>query len=75
MMRRASSLAGPWEDKRQLKHSDRDAFEPNQGGFVEGPDGRWGEAVFLLTLEEDSEYGVPPFVWLGLSFSGFHPKK
>ena len=41
MMRRASSLAGPWEDKRQLKHSDRDAFEPNQGGFVEGPDGRW----------------------------------
>jgi len=36
MMQRAKSMAGPWEERRQLKHADRDALEPNQGGFIEG---------------------------------------
>jgi beta-xylosidase len=41
MMQRARSMAGPWEEKQQLKHADRDAMEPNQGGFVDAPDGAW----------------------------------
>lgn len=41
MMQRAKSITGPYEEKRQLKHADREAMEPNQGGFVEGPDGKW----------------------------------
>lgn len=41
MMRRASSIRGPWSEKRQLMHADRAAAEPNQGGIVEGPDGNW----------------------------------
>jgi len=41
MMERAKSIAGPYMEKKQLKHADREAMEPNQGGFVEGPDGRW----------------------------------
>ena len=41
MMRRAPSLRGPWSDKRQLMRGDRPAMEPNQGGIVQGPDGKW----------------------------------
>ncbi len=41
MMERAKSIAGPYAEKKQLKHADREAMEPNQGGFVEGPDGKW----------------------------------
>ena len=41
MMQRATNITGPWEEKQQLKHADREALEPNQGGFVEGPDGGW----------------------------------
>jgi beta-xylosidase len=41
MMQRAKNIFGPYEEKRQLKQADRDAYEPNQGGFVEGPDGKW----------------------------------
>jgi beta-xylosidase len=41
MMERAKNVYGPYEEKQQLKHGDRDAYEPNQGGFVEGPDGEW----------------------------------
>lgn len=41
MMERAKSIAGPYTEKKQLKHGDREAMEPNQGGLVEGPDGKW----------------------------------
>jgi len=41
MMRRATSIRGPWSDKRQLMHGDRSAMEPNQGGIVQGPDKNW----------------------------------
>jgi len=41
IMQRAKSLAGPWEEKQQLKHADREAMEPNQGGLVDSPDGAW----------------------------------
>ncbi|MDV6330122.1 glycoside hydrolase 43 family protein [Asticcacaulis sp. 201] len=41
MMRRARSLAGPWEE-RQLGHVDKNIDrEPNQGGFIQSPDGNW----------------------------------
>ncbi|MES1167001.1 MAG: glycoside hydrolase 43 family protein, partial [Pseudomonadota bacterium] len=41
MMERAKAITGPYVEVKQLKHADRDAMEPNQGGFVDGPDGRW----------------------------------
>jgi beta-xylosidase len=31
----------PGAEKQQLKHADRAAQQPNQGGLVAGPDGRW----------------------------------
>ena len=40
MMERAKSLDGPWE-VRQLNHVSREDKEPNQGGLLELPDGRW----------------------------------
>lgn len=41
MMQRARSIDGPWEGPRQLKHADRDALEPNQGGLVQTEAGEW----------------------------------
>ena len=41
MMQRAKNITGPYEEKKQLKHADLEAMEPNQGGFVDGPDGKW----------------------------------
>jgi beta-xylosidase len=40
MMERANSLDGPWE-VRQLNHVSSEDKEPNQGGLLELPDGRW----------------------------------
>jgi beta-xylosidase len=41
LMERSSRITGPYSAPRQLMAAERDAMEPNQGGFVEGPDGRW----------------------------------
>lgn len=41
MMQRASSITGPYLEKKQLSHVQREYNEPNQGGLVEGPDGKW----------------------------------
>lgn len=41
MMQRAASITGPYLEKRQLSHVQRQYNEPNQGGLVEGPDGKW----------------------------------
>jgi beta-xylosidase len=41
VMERAKSVFGPYAEERQLKRDDREAMEPNQGGFVDGPDGKW----------------------------------
>ena len=41
MMERAKSLDGPWEI-RQLSHGNAHVDrEPNQGGLIDLPDGRW----------------------------------
>lgn len=41
MMQRAKSIYGPYEGPRQLKHADRAALEPNQGGLVQAENGNW----------------------------------
>ncbi len=41
MMQRAKSMNGPFEGPRQLKHADREALEPNQGGLVQSEAGEW----------------------------------
>lgn len=39
--RRARHPLGPWSDIKQLAHAGRDAYEPNQGGIVQAPSGKW----------------------------------
>ena len=41
MMERAKNIYGPYEGPRQLKHADREAMEPNQGGLVQTESGEW----------------------------------
>ena len=41
MMQRASTITGPYLERKQLSHVQREYNEPNQGGLVEGPDGKW----------------------------------
>ncbi|CAN5398302.1 hypothetical protein BH10PLA1_BH10PLA1_01270 [soil metagenome] len=41
MMQRSKNIAGPYEEKRQLSHAQRDAREPNQGGIVQAENGDW----------------------------------
>lgn len=41
MMQRASFITGPYLERKQLSHVQREYNEPNQGGLVEGPDGKW----------------------------------
>lgn len=41
MMQRAESITGPYTEKRQLCHPQPESNEPNQGGLVQTPDGKW----------------------------------
>jgi beta-xylosidase len=41
MMQRATNIAGPYLEKRQLSHVQREAHEPNQGGIVQTEQGDW----------------------------------
>jgi len=41
MMKRASSINGPWSAPRQLAHGQRELQEPNQGGLVQTEQGAW----------------------------------
>lgn len=41
MAKRAGNITGPYNEERQLSHACREAYEPNQGGIVEGKDGKW----------------------------------
>ncbi|MCF0198940.1 MAG: glycosyl hydrolase 43 family protein [Bacteroidaceae bacterium] len=40
LAKRSRSMQGPWEE-RQLAYASVEANEPNQGGIVQGPNGRW----------------------------------
>ena len=39
--KRAKSMQGPWSDERQLTAPNIESHQPNQGGIVEGPNGKW----------------------------------
>lgn len=41
MMQRAKNVTGPYTEKRQLSHAQREVMEPNQGGLVETQTGDW----------------------------------
>lgn len=41
MAKRARSITGPYTEERQLAYACREAHEPNQGGIIEGKDGKW----------------------------------
>jgi len=41
MMQRAKNIAGPYTEKRQLSHAQREFHEPNQGGIVQTEAGDW----------------------------------
>ncbi|MBR5963826.1 MAG: glycoside hydrolase 43 family protein [Bacteroidaceae bacterium] len=65
MMQRADSPQGPYSEKRQLSHTQREANEPNQGGIVEGPNGQW----YFLTHHGTGDWSgriasLLPVTWL-----------
>jgi len=39
--KRAESMRGPWSDEKQITAPNISSNQPNQGGIVEGPDGKW----------------------------------
>lgn len=41
MAKRAREITGPYMEERQLAYACREAYEPNQGGIIEGMDGEW----------------------------------
>jgi beta-xylosidase len=41
MMQRARNIFGPYSEKKQLTHTNREANEPNQGGIIQTPQGGW----------------------------------
>jgi beta-xylosidase len=41
MMQRSTNIAGPYTEKRQLSHAQREMHEPNQGGLVQAENGGW----------------------------------
>lgn len=41
MMQRARSITGPYSERRQLAHAQREFREPNQGGIVQTEAGDW----------------------------------
>lgn len=41
MMQRATNVAGPYTEKRQLSHAQTSVHEPNQGGIVRTENGGW----------------------------------
>ena len=41
MMQRATNIAGPYTEKRQLSHAQPEAREPNQGGLVQTDQSGW----------------------------------
>ncbi len=63
MAKRDRDMSGTFEEERQLLLPCREANEPNQGGIIEGPDGKWyflthhgsgdwsGRIVSLLPVE------------------------
>lgn len=64
MMQRAKNITGPYTEKRQLSHTQREFHEPNQGGIVQTAAGDW---YFLTHHGSGSWEGRPasllPVTW------------
>ncbi len=65
MAKRAKKMLGPYEEEKQLAHASADAHEPNQGGIVEGRDGKW----YFLTHHGDGDWSgrivsLLPVTWI-----------
>lgn len=39
--KRSKSIIGGWSEEKQLMAYNHESNEPNQGGIIEGPDGKW----------------------------------
>lgn len=39
--KRAKNMSGPWSEEKQLMAYNKEFNEPNQGGIIEGPNGKW----------------------------------
>ena len=66
LAKRSRNIMGPYQEERQLAHPSREAREPNQGGIVEGPDGKW----YFFTHHGTGDWGgriasLLPVTWTG----------
>lgn len=62
--KRAENILGPWSEEKRLTAYNRDVNEPNQGGIVEGPDGKW----YFLTHHGTGDWegraaSLLPVIW------------
>ena len=65
MAKRAKKMTGPYDEEKQLAHASADAHEPNQGGIVQGMDGKW----YFLTHHGDGDWSgrivsLLPVTWI-----------
>lgn len=65
MAKRSRKMTGPYLEERQLALPSREAMEPNQGGIVEGKDGKW----YFLTHHGTGDWGgrivsLLPVTWV-----------
>lgn len=65
MAKRSKKKLGPYDEEKQLAHASADAHEPNQGGIVEGKDGKW----YFLTHHGDGDWSgrivsLLPVTWI-----------
>lgn len=65
MAKRSRKAAGPYAEEKQLALAGTEAMEPNQGGIVEGRDGRW----YFLTHHGTGDWSgrivsLLPVTWL-----------
>ncbi|MBR3506607.1 MAG: glycoside hydrolase 43 family protein [Lentisphaeria bacterium] len=65
MAKRSKSMKGPYTEEKQLAHASTDANEPNQGGIIEGRDGKW----YFLTHHGSGDWSgrivsLLPVTWI-----------
>ena len=65
MAKRAKKMLGPYDEEKQVAHASADAHEPNQGGIVEGKDGKW----YFLTHHGNGDWSgrivsLLPVTWI-----------
>lgn len=65
MMQRATNIAGPYTEARQLSHAQPEAHEPNQGGLVQADQGGWYFFTHHGTGDwEGRDASVLPVTWV-----------